>query len=74
MSALKVGGWDLCLTVCVCQTCHNPTLALGGSGMASDEPFKRIFQADPHRDMTTKVECTHSAAFISDAVICYDIV
>ena len=42
-------------TVCVCQLCHNPTLALGGSGMASDEHFKRIFDADPHRDMTTKV-------------------
>ena len=43
-------------SICVCTYCHNPTLALNGSGMAYEGPFKNIFGADHERQMTTKVQ------------------
>ena len=42
-------------SICVCTYCHNPSLALTGSGMAYEGPFKNIFGADHERHMTTKV-------------------
>lgn len=38
----------------MCTYCHNPTLALTGSGMAYEQPFKDIFGVGHDRHMTTK--------------------
>lgn len=43
-------------SVCICTYCHNPTLALTGSGIAYDQAFKDVFGGAPERHLTTKVE------------------
>ena len=49
-------GNDRTSATLVCTYCHNPTLALTGSGIAYEQAFKDVFGGAPDRHLTTKVE------------------